>query len=155
MHSPHGIGRQPSGTLPAGVRKLSSHLSGVSASVVEESFSRALASAVAHSATMAGRVDQNTRAADEGRSLPQRSMAAIVAGTHLVGDTAAEADILEAARIARWIAASSMFFRGVTTSGHIQGQGQEETLAPVIEAQAMHGSRWHHELKPVGTVEVA
>ncbi len=152
MHSSHEIGYPSAETSPTSAGRPSIHPSGISASVSEESFSRALASAIAHNATMTGSAAQDTNAPGEGSQ--QRSVAAIVAGVHGVGDNAADADFREAARIARWIADSPMFSLAATTSGHIQGQGQAEVQASMIEAQARHGSRWHHDPKPIGAVEV-
>ncbi|MBI5900343.1 MAG: hypothetical protein HZB40_14080 [Rhodocyclales bacterium] len=150
MHSSHEIGYPSAATSASSTDKLSNHLSGISTSVAEESFSRALASAIAHNATMTGSAAQDTNAPGDG--LQQRSVAAIVTGAHGVGDKALDADFREAARIARWIAESPMFSLAATTSGHIQGQGRAEVQASMIEAQAKHGSRWHHELKPIGPV---
>jgi len=152
MHSSHEIGYPSTGTSLSSAGKLSNHYSCVSASVAEESFSRALASAIAHNATLTGSAAQDTNGPGDG--LQQRSVAAIIAGAHGLGDKAADADFREAARIARWIADSPMFSLAATTSGHISGQGRTETQVSVIEAQARHGSRWHHDLKPTGTVEV-
>lgn len=152
MHSSHEIGYPPAETSPSSTGKRSNHLSGISASVAEESFSRALASAIAHNATMTGGTAQDTNAS--GEEMWQRSVAAIVNGAHGLGDKAADADFLEAARITRWIADSPIFSLAATTSGHVQGQGRAEIPASVIEAQARHGSRWHHDLKPIGAVEV-
>lgn len=153
MHSSHEIGHPSAGTSPSSAGKLSNPLSGVSASVAEESFSRALASAIAHNATMTGDAAQEINASGEG--LQQRSMAAIIAGAHGLGDKAADADLREAARIARWIADSPMFSIAATTSGHVQGQARAVAQASLIEAQAKHGSGWHHDLKPIGAVEVS
>lgn len=153
MHSSHEIGYPSIGPSPSSAGNLSNHFSGVLASVSEESFSRALASAIAHNATMTGNAAQETNVSGEG--LQQRSVAAIIAGAHGLGDKAADADFREAARIARWIADSPMYSLAATTSGHIQGQGRAEILASVIEARASHGSRWHHDLKPIGALEVS
>lgn len=152
MHSSHKIGHPSTETSSFSTEKLSNHLSGVSTSVAEESFSRALASAIAHNATMTGSAAQDTNALGDG--MQQRAVAAIVAGAHGLDDKAADADFREAARIARWIADSPMFSIAATTSGHVQGQGRAEAQASVIEAQAKHGSQWHHDLKPIGTVEI-
>lgn len=146
MHSSHEIGYPSTGTSLSGAGNLSTHPSGVSASTAEKSFSRALASAIANNAPATGRAPQDTSADDERRALQQRSVAAIIAGAHGLGDKAADADFGKAARIARWIADSPMFSLAATTSGHVQGQGRAETQASVIEAQATHGSRWHHDL---------
>lgn len=153
MHSSHRIGYPLAETSPSSKGQRSNHLSGVSASVAEESFSCALASAIAHNATMTGGAAQDTSAS--GERMQQRPVAAIVAGGHGLGDKAADADFREAARIARWIADSPMFSLAATTSGHVKGQGQAETQASVIEAQARHSSRWHHDLKPIGAGEVS
>lgn len=101
---------------------------------------------------MTGSAAQDTNAS--GERMQQQSVAAIVAGAHGLGDRAADAGFREAARIARWIADSPMFSLAATTSGHIKGQGGAEAQASMIEAQARHGSQWHHDLKPIGTVEV-
>lgn len=153
MHSSHKIGYPSAETSPSSTGQRSNHLSSVSASVAKESFSRALASAIAHNATTTGSAAQDTNASGEG--MQQRSVAAIIAGAHGLGDKAVDADFREAARIARWIADSPMFSLAATTSGHVQGQGRAETQASVIEAQATHGSRWHHDLKPIGAGEVS
>lgn len=153
MHSPHEIGHPSAGALPSSLGRLSNHPSGVSVAGADESFLRALSSAIAHNATMTGSAAQDTNISGEG--IQQRSVAAIIAGTHGLGDKAADADFREAARIARWIADSPMFSLAATTSGHFQGQGRTETQASVIEAQARHGSQWHHDLKPTGAVEVS
>jgi len=152
MHSSHEIGYPSAEISPTSTGTRSNHLSGVSASVAEESFSRALASAIAHNATMTGSAAQDPRAAGDG--LRQHPVAAIVAGAHGVGDKAVDADFREAAHIARWIADSPVFSLAATTSGHIQGQSRAEVQASMIEAQAKHGCRWHHDLKQIGTVEV-
>lgn len=102
---------------------------------------------------MVGSTAQDTNIS--GERAQQWSVVATVAGAHGLGDMAADADFREAARIARWIADSPMFSLAATTSGHVHGQGQAETQASVIEAQARHGSQWHHDLKPTGAVEVS
>lgn len=133
MHSSHEIGYPSAETSPASTGKLSNHLSGVSASVAGESFSRALASAIAHAATMTGSAAQDTSA--PGERAEQRSVAAIVAGAHGTGGTA-------------------VFSLVVKASGHVQWQGRADISAFSADAQAKHGDRWHHELKPIGPVEV-
>lgn len=152
MHSSHEIGHPSTGNSPFSAGELSNHPSGVSASVAGASFSRALASSIAHNATMTGSTAQDANTTGERLQHPS---GAILARTHGLGDKAADADFREAARIARWIADSPMFSNAATISGHIQGQGRVETLALVIEAQARLGSRWHHDLKPTGAVEVS
>lgn len=153
MHSSHEIGYPSTGTSLSGAGKLLPLLWGASASTAEKSFSRALASAIAHNATTTGSAAQDTNAPDKG--MQQQSVAAIIDGAHGVGDKTADAGSREAARIARWIADSPMFSLAAATSGHVQGQDRTETQASVIEAQASHGSRWHHDLKPTGAVEVS
>ena len=101
---------------------------------------------------MSGSATQAPHAAGDG--LQQRPVVAIVAGAHGVGDKAADADFRVAAQMARWIADSPIFSLAATTSGHIQGEGRPEVRAAMIEAQTGHGSRWHHDLKPIGAVEV-
>jgi hypothetical protein len=133
MHSAHEIGYPSAETSPSGTGKLSNPLSGVSASVAGESFSRALASAIAHNATMTGSAVQDTSTPGEGAQ--QRSVAAIVAGAHGNGDAA-------------------VFSRVVKASGHVQWQGRAEISTFSADTQAKHGDRWHHELKPVGPVKV-
>lgn len=129
MHSAHEIGYPSAETSPSGTGKLSNPLSGVSASVAGESFSRALASAIAHNVTMTGSAAQDTSAPGEGAQ--QRS----VIEAHGTGGTAA-------------------FPFVVTASGHVQWQGRAAISAFSADAQAKHGDRWHHELKPIGPVEV-
>ena len=80
MHSSHEIGYPSAATSASSTDKLSNHLSGISTSVAEESFSRALASAIAHNATMAGSAVQDASTPGEGAQ--QRSVAAIVAGVN-------------------------------------------------------------------------
>ena len=133
MHSAHEIGYPSAETSPSGTGKLSNPLSGVSASVAGESFSRALASAIAHNATMTGSAVQDTSTPGEGAQ--QRSVAAIVAGVNGTDGTAA-------------------FPRVVKASGHVEWQGRAEISTFSAETQAKHGDRWHHELKPVGPVKV-
>lgn len=134
MHSSHKIGYPSIGILPPGAENFSNHISGVSSSIAEESFSRALASAIAHTATVTGSTAQDTRALGEGAQ--QRSVAAIVAGAHGTGDAA-------------------VFSRVVKISGHVQWRGRADISAFSADAQAKHGDRWHHELKPIGPGEVA
>ena len=131
MHSYHEVGYPSAEISPSSTGKLSNPLSGVSASVAEESFSRALASAIAHNATMAGSAVQDASTPGEGAQ--QRSVAAIVAGVNGTDGTAA-------------------FPRVVKASGHVQWQGRADISAFSADAQAKHGSRWHHELKPIGPV---
>lgn len=133
MHSSHEIGYPSAATSASSTDKLSNHLSGISTSVAEESFSRALASAIAHNATMTGSAAQDTNAPGDG--LQQRSVAAIVTGAHGTGGTAP-------------------FPLVVNASGHVQWQGRADISAFSADAQAKHGDRWHHELKPIGPVEV-
>jgi hypothetical protein len=83
---------------------------------------------------MTGSATQDTNAPGEG--LQQRLVAAILAGAHGTGGTAAFSLVTKA-------------------SGHVQWQGQAEISAFSADAQAKHGSRWHHELKPIGPVKVA
>lgn len=133
MHSSHEIGYPSTGTLPSCAVNFLNHLSGDSASVVEESFSCAIASALAHNATMTASAAQDTCALGEGAQ--QRSVAAIVAGYHGTVGTAA-------------------FPLVVNASGRIQWQGRADVSAFSVDAQAKHVDRWHYELKPIGPFEV-
>lgn len=90
MNSSHEIGYPPAGISPSSAGKLPNHSSSVSTSVAEESFSRALTSAIAHAATMTGSAAQD--ASTPGEELHQRSLAAIVAGPHGGGDKTVDAD---------------------------------------------------------------
>lgn len=134
MHSSHEIGYPSAEKSPSSTGKLSNHRSGVSASVAGESFSRALASAIAHNATTTGNAAQVTSAPGEGAQ--QWSVTAIATGTHATGGTAAFPLVVKAFGRAQW-------------------QGRADISAFSADAQAKHGGRWHHELKPIGPVEVA
>jgi hypothetical protein len=90
MHSSHEIGHPSAGTLTSSTGKIFNHSSSISASVAEESFSRVLASAITHTATMTGSAAQY--ASTPGEELHQRPLTAIVAGAHGGGDKTADAD---------------------------------------------------------------
>lgn len=113
---------------PSSTGNFSNHLFGVSAAIAEESFSRALASAIGHNTAMSGSAGQGAKV--PGEESPQRSIATIVAVTHGVGDKAADADFRAAAQIARWIADSPIFSLAATTSGHIQREDRPEVRQP-------------------------
>jgi hypothetical protein len=148
MHSSHDIGYSSAEVAPSSSGTLSNSASHASTPAAEQSFSHALASAIAHNVTTVGRTGQDAIAVEGGHALRQSPLV----GAHRVGDKAGGEDFREATRLARWIASTPPFSLAATTSGHVQWQGRADISAFSADAQAKHGSRWHHELKPIGPV---